>query len=88
VHCEADKKINLETVRLFAMIHRRATAAGITTKLGNHNFSATETAAYLKNGGTLKKATAMANYRSTRTTPSYDCRRDDASLDKVERIAI
>jgi hypothetical protein len=30
----------------------------------------------------------MANYASTRTTQLYDHRRDDISLNEVERIAI
>ena len=44
--------------------------------------------AYLKNGGTLEKAPAMANHASTRTTQLYDRRRDEVSLDEVERIVI
>jgi hypothetical protein len=40
---------------------------------------------YLKNGGTLEKAAAMANRPSTRTTQLYDRGRDEASLDEVER---
>jgi hypothetical protein len=44
--------------------------------------------AYLKNGGTLEKAAAMANHPSTRTTQLYDRRRDELSLDEVERIVI
>jgi hypothetical protein len=51
-----------------AMIRRRAAAAGIATKIGNH--------------------TAMANHASTRTTQLYDRRRDEMSLDEVERIGI
>jgi integrase len=71
-----------------AMIRRRAGAAGIETKLGNHSFRATGITAYLKNGGTLEKAAAMANHASTRTTQLYDRRRDELSLDEVERIVI
>ena len=41
-----------------------------------------------KNGGTLEKAAAMANHASTRTTQLYDRRRDELSLDEVERILI
>jgi site-specific recombinase XerD len=70
------------------MIRRRAAAAGIETKIGNHTFRATEITAYLKNGGTLEKAAAMANHASTRTTQLYDRRRDEMSLDEVERIKI
>jgi integrase len=58
------------------------------TKLGNHSFRATGITAYLKNGGTLEKAAAMANHASTRTTQLYDRRRDELSLDEVERIVI
>src|SRR5947207_10847996 len=61
------------------MIGRRAAGAGIATKLGNHSFRATGITAYLKNGGTLEKAAAMANHASTRTTQLYDRRRDEVS---------
>ncbi|WP_310886334.1 tyrosine-type recombinase/integrase [Pseudomonas syringae group genomosp. 7] len=69
-----------------AMVRRRALAAGIKTQIGNHTFRATGITAYLKNGGTLENAAAMANHASTRTTQLYDRRRDDISLDEVERI--
>jgi integrase len=72
----------------YAMIGGRATAAGIATKLGNHRFRATGITAYLKNGGTLENPAAMANHTSPRTTQLYDRRRDEVSLDEVERIAI
>jgi site-specific recombinase XerD len=70
------------------MIERRRTAAAIDTKVGNHSFRATGITAYLKNGGTLEKAAAMANHASTRTTQLYDRRRDDVSLDEVEKVVI
>jgi hypothetical protein len=72
-----------------SLIGRRAVAAGIATKFGNHSFfRATGITIYLKNGGTLEKAAAMANHASTRTTQLYDRRRDELSLDEVERIVI
>ena len=64
----------------YAMIRRRAAAAGI--------FRATGITAYLKDGGTLEKAAAMVNHASTRTTQLYDRWRDELSLDEVERIVI
>jgi len=70
------------------MIGRRAAATGIETRLGNHSFRATEITAYLKNGGTLEKAAAMANHASTRTTQLYDRHQDEMSLDEVERIRV
>jgi hypothetical protein len=42
----------------------------------------------LKNGGTLEKAASMANHASTRTTQLYDRRRDEMSLDEVEKVII
>ena len=53
-----------------------------------HSFRATGITAYLKNGGTLEKAAAMANHASTRTTQLYDRRRDEVSLDEVEKATI
>ena len=78
----------LPQANAFAMIRRRAAAAGIETKLGNHSFRATGITAYLKNGSTLEKAAAMANHASTRTTQLYDRRRDEVCLDEIERIVI
>jgi site-specific recombinase XerD len=71
-----------------AMIQRRMAAAGIATKAGNHSFRATGITSYLKNGGSLEKAAAMANHSSTRTTQLYDRRLDEMSLDEVEKIGI
>jgi len=71
-----------------AMICRRAKAAGIETTIGNHTFRATGITAYLKNGGQLETAAAMANHASTRTTQLYDRRADQVSLDEIERVRI
>ena len=72
----------------WAMIERRRLAAGINTKIGNHSLRATGITTYLKNGGTLEKAAAMANHVSTRTTQLYDRPRDEMSVDDVERVMI
>lgn len=81
-------RTSLPQANAHAMIRRRAAAAGIKTRIGNHSFRATGITAYLKNGGTLEKAASMANHASTRTTQLYDRRRDEMSLDEVERILI
>ena len=73
---------------VYRMIQRRAAAAGIATKIGNHTFRATGITAYLKNGGTLEHAQTIANHASPRTTKLYDRRSDEISLDEVEKIAI
>lgn len=72
----------------YRMTRRRAAAAGIATKIGNHSFRATGITEYLKNGGKLEVAQAMANHESARTTGLYDRRSDQVSLDEVERIVI
>jgi site-specific recombinase XerD len=78
----------LPQANAYAMIQRRARAAEIKTKIGNHTFRATGVTAYLKNGGTLERAAQMANHASTRTTQLYDRRAEEVTLDEVERILI
>jgi site-specific recombinase XerD len=72
----------------YRMVRRRAKAAGIQTKIGNHTFRATGMTAYLKNGGKLEIAQRIAGHESSRTTGLYDRRDDDVNLDEVERIGI
>ncbi|SFT27051.1 tyrosine-type recombinase/integrase [Methylobacterium sp. yr668] len=78
----------LPSANAYAMVRRRAKAAGIATQIGNHTFRATGITAYLQNGGTLERAAAIANHSSTRTTQLYDRRADEVSLDEIERILI
>jgi integrase len=72
------------------IIRRRAKAAVIQTRIGNHTFRATGITAYLtlKNSGKLEVAQQIANHESPRTTKLYDRRNDEISLDEMERIAI
>jgi integrase/recombinase XerD len=78
----------LRQAEAYALIRRRAAAAKIKTKIGNHTFRATGITAYLKNGGTLEKAAVMASHASTRTTQLYDRRSDEVNLDEVEKVMI
>jgi integrase len=78
----------LQQAEAYLMIARRRKAAGIATRLGNHSFRATGITAYLENGGTLEKAAQMANHASMRTTQLYDRRREEFSLDEVEKIRV
>ena len=73
---------------VYRMIRRRATAAGITTKIGNHTFRATGITAYLKNGGLLEHAQTIANHASPRTTKLYERRADEITPDEIEKISI
>ena len=72
----------------YRMIQRRAKAAGIRTRIGNHTFRATGITAYLSNNGALETAQHIANHASPRTTMLYDRRQEEISLDEVEKIAI
>ncbi len=72
----------------YRMIRRRALAAGIRTRIGNHTFRATGITEYLRNGGKLEIAQRMANHESARTTGLYDRRDDSVSLGEMKRIVI
>jgi hypothetical protein len=72
----------------YAMIHRRAKSADITTKSGNQTFRATGVSAHLKNSGTPEKAAQMENHASARTTQLYDRRTEEVTLDEVKRILV
>ena len=50
----------------YRMIRRRAKAAGIKTRIGNHTFHATGITTYLRNDGKLEQAQTMANHSSPR----------------------
>jgi integrase len=53
-----------------------------------HTCRATGITAYLKAGGTLERAAAIAAHESTRTTQLYNRTADEISLDEIERIMI
>ena len=72
----------------YRMLQRRAAAAGIKTKIGNHSLRATGITDYLKHNGTLEHAQAMANHSSPRTTKLYDRRNEKASLDEYAKVGI
>ena len=76
----------LHRVNAFDLVRKRAAAAGISTRIGNHSFRATGITVFRKLGGSLENAALMANHASTRTTQLYDRRSDEVTLDEVERI--
>lgn len=72
----------------FRMIKRRARAAGLSARSCCHTFRATGITEYMRNGGTIEKAAAIAAHSSTRTTQLYNRTNDDVTLDEIERIRI
>ncbi len=56
--------------------------------IGKSHYPGDGITAYLKNGGTLENAAAMANHASTRTTQLYVRRSDEVTLNEVEKISI
>ncbi len=71
------------------MIQRRAKAAGIETRIGNHTFRATGITAYLENTATSSNTRRRSpTTPPPRTTKLYDRRSDEISLDEVEKIRI
>ena len=80
-------RLHLAQADVHAKVQRRATGAGIETKISCHSFRATGITTYLQNGGKLEVAQQMAGHESARTTGLYDRRNDSVALDEVERIA-
>lgn len=70
------------------IVERTARAAGLSDSTCWHTFRATGVTTYLRNGGTLETAQAIAAHGSTRTTSLYDRRPGELSLGEIERIAI
>jgi integrase len=69
-----------------AMVKRRAAAAGLGDRVCNHSFRATGITVYLRAGGSLEHAQAIACHESPRTTKLYDRTQDEVTLDEIERI--
>jgi site-specific recombinase XerD len=72
----------------YKMVKRRAEHAGISSEIACHTFRATGITEYLRNGGTIEHAQAIAAHESPRTTKLYDRTSDAISLDEIERIVI
>jgi integrase len=81
-----DKPFHQQNV--YRMIQRRAKAARIQTRIGNHTLRATGITLYLKNSGKLEVAQQIADHKSPRSTMLYDRRQDEISLDEIEKIEI
>ena len=78
----------LQSRGVLGMVKRRARRAELGDNICCHTFRATGITAYLRNGGTIERAAAIANHESTRTTQLYNRTSDAISLDEVERIMI
>jgi site-specific recombinase XerD len=73
---------------VLAMIKRRARKAGLPENTCCHTFRATGITAYLKAGGQLETAQAIACHESPRTTKLYDRTGDAITSEEIERIQI
>jgi site-specific recombinase XerD len=72
-----------------AVVKRRARAAGLPYQsVCNHSFRATAITLFLRAGGTLEDAQAIAAHSSPRTTKLYDRTNEEVSLDEIERIVL
>ncbi len=88
-----DRQGNLTGQRLsrkkaFAIVRRRARAAGIATKVGCHTWRGTGITNFILLGGSLETAQRIAGHASPRTTKLYDRTEDTISVTEVERIRI
>ena len=73
---------------VWAMIKRRAKAAGLPETAGCHTFRATGITAYRENGGTLEQAQVIAAHASSRTTSLYDHSEEKITAAEMERVGI
>jgi integrase len=85
-HGKLSGRTPLPQANAHMMIQRRATAAGIRTKVSAHSFRATGITTSLQNGGKLEVAQQMAGHSNAKTTGLYDRRNDAVELDEVERV--
>jgi integrase len=86
--CEKLTENRMHRVDVFRMIRRRALKAGVNVAVCCHTFRGTGITAYLRSGGSLENAQAIAAHESPRTTKLYDRTRDEITLDEVEKIQI
>ena len=78
----------LQRQEAWAMIKRRALAAGVNAEACNHTFRASGITNFLRNGGSRDNAQKIAAHEDSRTTTLYDRREDTISLDEIERIRL
>ena len=78
----------LSRIDAWAMIKRRAKAAGLPGRICAHSFRGTGITEYLRSGGTLETAARIAGHESTRTTQLYNRLDDELTLDEIEKIHI
>ena len=81
-----DRPLSSEDV--LRMVKRRAVDAGVVLRVTCHSFRASGITSYLKHGGTLETAAAIAGHASTRTTQLYDRRMEEITRSEIERIRI
>ncbi|WP_026072798.1 tyrosine-type recombinase/integrase [Nodosilinea nodulosa] len=80
--------VRLQRQEAWAMVKRRALAAGVSTDACNHTFRASGITNFLRNGGSRDNAQKIAAHEDIRTTALYDRREDAISLDEIERIRL
>lgn len=81
----SDRQLSQSDV--FRMIARRTAAVAVLGKFGCHSFRATGITEYLRSGGRLDVAQALANHESARTTGLYDRRVHKIAQEEVERVS-
>ena len=69
------------------VIKKVAKKAGLPPQICNHTFRGSGITVYLKNGGTIEKAAAIAAHESTRTTQLYDRTEDGLTVEEIDKIS-
>ena len=76
----------LNRKKAWTMIKRRAKAASLSTTTTCHTFRGSGITEYLREGGKVEHAQAIAAHESPRTTKLYDRTDEEVTLDEIERI--
>jgi hypothetical protein len=74
------------SVDAFELVRKRAAAAGIKTRIGNHLFRATSITVFRETWRIAQKCGVDGEPRQHAHDQLYDRRSDDVTLDEVERI--
>ena len=78
----------MSRVDIFRMVKRRVKAAGLGTAANCHTLRAAGITAYLRSGGALERAQAIAGHASPRTTQLYNRTADDITVEDIERTRV
>lgn len=77
----------LSRTDIYRIVQRRAIAAGLPRTTGPHSLRATGITEFLRAGGRIERAQAIAGHASVKTTKLYDRTDDAVTISEIERVS-